>query len=175
MCYLSTGAVLAMLRITLIVWGNHHQGTFLQWNLYWVLYPEELLYGHTHFRPTGLIRRVALFVAGSYAIATPVLAAGWLLQRPRLGRRLVVYYLSCGAAFAILRIAVLGSVTVKFAEARWYLRWVLYPEALLLIHTRLGHLGWDDSSFVFATLLAVGSYVMATPILLVGWRLRRRR
>jgi hypothetical protein len=170
--YVATGAVLAILRIALIAWGNHNHGKFFQWHLYWVFYPEELLYGHTDFHPTGLIRMTTLFVVGSYVIVSPVLAAGWLLHRPRLGRQVVVNYLSCGAALAIARIVVL---VLAHDKAQWSIPWVLYPEALLLIHTPLGYLGWDDSSFVFATLLAAGSYVMTIPILLVGWLSRRRR
>jgi hypothetical protein len=142
--------------------------------VYWVTYPEELLYLNTDFRPTGLIRRTALFAVGSYVIATPVLAARWLLHRPRLGRQVVVDYLSCGTALAIARIVVLVLVN-DMTKARWYIPWVLYPVALLLIHTRLADLGWYDSSFVFAVLLAVGSFVMTMPILLVGWLSRRRR
>lgn len=170
--YVSAGAVLAVLRIALIAWGDHHQGTFLQWNLYWVFYPEELLYWHTDFRPTGLLRRTALFFVGSYVLATPVLAAGWLLNRPRLVRHWVVRYLTCGAALAIVRIAVLVSASGVRAQPEWHRRWIFFPEALLLIHTRLGDLGWYDFRFVLATLMAVGSYVLVAPILLVGW-LRR--
>ncbi len=173
MYYLITGAVLATLRIALIVWGNHHHREFYSWGVYWVMYPENLL-ELTSFRPTGLIRRTALFVVGSYVIATPVLAAGWLLHRPRLGRQVVVDYLSCGTALAIARIVVLVLAN-ETTKAQWYIPWVLYPEALLMIHTRLSDLVLDDFGFVFAVLLAVGSFVLTTPILLVGWLSRKRR
>jgi len=92
------------------------------------------------------------------------------------GGRLVMYYLITGAVLATLRIALIAWGNHHQAEfANWGGDWVLYPEALLLMHTRLGDLGWYDSSFVFAVLLAVGSFVMTMPILLVGWLSRRRR
>ena len=123
---LITGAVLATVRIALIVWGSQHQAEFANWGVYWVTYPEELLYLNSDFRLTGLIRRTALFVVGSCVVATPVLAAGGLLRRPRLGRQVAMDYLSCGTALAIARIVVLVLVN-DMTNARWYIPWVLYP------------------------------------------------
>jgi hypothetical protein len=165
--YAVAGATLAFLRIALIVWGNHNQGTFSQWNLYWVLYPEELL-NLTDFRPTGVFKRTVLFVVGSYILVAPTLAAGWLLHRPGLRRQAVVDYLSCGTVLALARVVVL---VLANDRPHWSIPWVLYPEALFMTRTGLSQLGWDDSSFVFATLLAVGSYVIVSPMLLLArWR-----
>jgi len=100
-------------------------------------------------------------------MATPVLLVGSLLQRLRLSRQVVVRYLICGTGLAIFRIAVLMWVNGNTLAAPWSLLWILCPEALLLVDTRY------DSSFVFVALLALGSFVMTTPVLVVGWRRHR--
>ena len=164
MYYLITGFALAALRIGLLARSGRHPEEFADWIILLVVYPEELLYRFTGIGPTGLLRRTALYVAGSYLIATPLLAAGWLLRRPRLGRQVAVSYLTCGG-LALARISLFAWLNDLTTGDR-SMPWVLYPEALLLVHTRLGALNWYDYSFVFAVLLTVGSFVMATPILL---------
>jgi len=58
-----------------------------------------------------------------------------------------------------------------------YLLLALYPEALLGTHTCLGVMGLGRTEYflIFGSLLTLGSFVMATPVLLVGWLTRRRR
>jgi hypothetical protein len=64
---------------------------------------------------------------------------------------------------AIVRTAVLLWAHGNTLGAPWSLLWVLLPEALLVVGTRY------DASFLFLALVGVGSFVMAMPILLVGW------
>ena len=183
--YSIAGASLAVLRLAILVrlgYVASFTGTTIDRHLLWGMYPEALLGRHTPLNLIPVLPStfrffllwVPIVVVLSFVLATPVLAAGWLLRRPALSRPVVVCYLSSGAALAILRVAVLVSVS-GLSEAQSYIPWALYPEALLMIHTRLGALGWYDAHFVFAALLAGGSYVMTMPILLVGSSARRRR
>ena len=101
------------------------------------------------------------------------------------GRRrgVLVSYLSTGAALAISRVALL----VWFDHEQhhgWtatdnYLMWGLYPEELLSLHTFLGLIYFRPSGYGYflfwGSIVALLSFVMATPILLVGWLVRRRQ
>ena len=101
----------------------------------------------------------------------------------RRWRRVLVAYLSTGAALAILRVGLL----VWFDHVRhyrWtvtddYLLWGLYPEKLLGQYTFLGlitFLGSGYGYFLFwGSLVVLLSFLMATPVLFVGWVTRRRR
>ena len=53
----------------------------------------------------------------------------------------------------------------------------MYPEALVSHYNPLGVMNLPRTEFflIFGLLLVVGSFVMATPILLVGWLAQRRR
>ena len=98
------------------------------------------------------------------------------------GRRVWVSYLSTAAAVAIVRVALLVWVNHRIAshtmtETVWYFSWGVYPEALLSSYIPPGVLSvsWTRFLLVFGSLLTVGSFLMATPILLVGWLVRRHR
>ena len=100
----------------------------------------------------------------------------------RLGRRVLAFYLSTGAALAVSRVALFAwldhrQVSHTLTETVWYFSWGLYPEALVAAYSPLGvmNLNWTKFFLVFGSLLTVGSFVLATPILLVGWLVRRRR
>jgi hypothetical protein len=180
--YVNAGAVLAVLKAVLLVWAERHQGAATRWAVYSAFYPEVVLRDWLPSAVTGTSRMEFFAVFGplltivSYAMATPVFLFGWLMHRPGLGRRVVVCYLSAGTAMAMVRVAELVlSVSQPFGTTDGQsLHWALYPEVLLSIHSH-SVLGWMDDVFVYGTLLAIGSYVMATPILLVGWVIRRRR
>jgi hypothetical protein len=56
-------------------------------------------------------------------------------------------------------------------------RW-LYPEAVVTISWRslvVMELSHTECFLIWGSLVALGSFVIATPILLVGWLMRRRR
>lgn len=179
--YVNAGAVVALLKAALLVWADHYQGAAATWNVHWAFYPEAIVIPRIAYSVIGSSRMAyyvvvpPLLAIGSYAIATPVLVVGWLMLGSRLGRRVVLGFLTTGTALAILRVAVLVSLSgpdgMSPTES---LRWTLYPELLISVHTPF-ELYWPEAIFVYGTLLAVGSYVMATPILLVGWLARRRR
>jgi hypothetical protein len=96
-----------------------------------------------------------------------------------LGRGVLVSYLSTGAALAVTRVALLVWVNHPhtMTETEWYLAWGVYPEALVAVYTPLGVMGLSRMEFflIFGSILALGSFVLSTPILLVGWLMRRRR
>lgn len=177
--YLIVGTSLALLRLAILVrmvYVASPHVTEIDRCLLWGVLPEGLLGSYT---PLGLIGFypstfrffllwASIVVLLSFVLATPVLAAGSLLHRPGLSRHAVVFYLGSGAALATARIAVLASASAS------YIPWPLYPEALLMLHTRLGTLDWYGAHFVFGALLAGGSYVMTMPILLVRRPSQRR-
>ena len=69
------------------------------------------------------------------------------------------------------------TVTHQMTEKVYDLLWILRPEALLGGYTRVGAIHFENLTqhFLFWTsLLTLGSFLIATPILLVG-RLRSRR
>ena len=133
----------------------------------WVLRPEILLPVWPSWVPGAVLSMSVYLILGSFVFAAPVLPIGWLLRRMKLSRPIVACYLLSGTVLAIVRIGVLVSARGMTWTAPWHLVWILWPEALLLIETRF------DPSFLFAVLLAIGSYILAAPILLVGWLSRR--
>jgi hypothetical protein len=176
----NAGAVLAVLKAVLLVWADHYQGAAARWNVGWAFYPEAIVIPRISSsvidsRTTYYVVVIPLLTICSYAIATPVLVVGWLMLGSRLGRRVVLGFLATGTALAILRIAALVSLSWPDGIApAGPLRWTLYPELLISLPTPFD-LYWPEAVFVYAPLLAVGSYAVATPILLGGWFLRRRR
>jgi len=113
-------------------------------------------------------------------LAWPILLAvsGFDMRRGRrLARGVWVAYLSTGAALAIFRVSVLAWIFYRWRESQ-IIFWFLRPEELLVDYTYIAVIVDFPSMtlrFLFwASLLTVGSFIMATPILLVGW-LRQRR
>ena len=108
-------------------------------------------------------------------------------EKPGRGRRLPrgvwVAYLSTGAALAILRVSLLAwverrSVSHQVTETVYNVFWFLRPEILLGGYTRVGAIHFSNVTqhFLFwASVLTLGSFIIATPILLVGWLRQRRR
>jgi hypothetical protein len=102
----------------------------------------------------------------------------------RVGRGVVHTYLWTAAALAILRVSVLAWLEYRAISNRYsvtvddFIYRVLSPEILLAGYTRVGAIHFQDIRLQFlfwASLLTLGSFVIATPILLVGWLRRRRR
>jgi hypothetical protein len=101
----------------------------------------------------------------------------------RVGRAVWVPYLSTGAALAVLRVSLLAwvehrSVTHTMTEAVYKSLWGLRPEGFLGEYTSVGAIHFESVTqhFLFWTsLLTLGSFIMATPILFVGCLMQRRR
>jgi hypothetical protein len=104
---------------------------------------------------------------------------GKLEGRQRLGTTAWVWYLITGTVLAVTRVALLvwlnhqrasGSATeTVYFMGRW-----LYPEAVVSIPWRhLAAVYGTDYYLAWVPLVMVGSFLLATPILLVS-RLRRR-
>jgi hypothetical protein len=92
----------------------------------------------------------------------------------RLGRGVWVWYLTTAAVLAISRIALLVWLNYRSPPGSW--TW-LYPESALSVLCP-GLLGLVESTkyyLAWGSLMTLGSVIMATPILLVGWLMRRRR
>lgn len=171
--YVGVGAVAAIARVALLV-ARVDQPNWMAYTLEWALHPEIDLghispFGREHSATLFYISWSSILTLGSFVMATPVLLVGWLVQRLTVSRQLAAWYLMCGTALAIVRLAVLVWVEANFTATPWSRLWVLCPEALLLIDTRY------EASFVLAALLGVGSFLIATPILFVGWLVDRRR
>jgi hypothetical protein len=186
--YLTTGAALAVSRVALFVWLYHHSTTSrAAWYLVLCcLHAEYLLASHTplffdmdpgtteYFLVWG-----SLVTLGSFVMATPILLVGWLVRR---GRRVLVSYLSAGAALAVTRVALLMWITYRFRldtvadTVNFLVRW-LYPESLVADYDNTGLINLSRTEYYLLLdyLVALGSFVLATPILLVGWLVRRRR
>ena len=94
----------------------------------------------------------------------------------RVGSGVWVSYLGTGAVLAISRVAlfVLWYYQIVF-PLDWHLLWVFYFEDLLGGYTRLGMMSDAVYLFVWIPILTLISFLMATPILLVGWLMRSRR
>lgn len=99
----------------------------------------------------------------------------------RLGTGVFVWYLITGAALAVSRVALLVTAMPQLSsyavsETFQHLWWVLEPEVFLVNSTSLGSRGstWMEILLAGGVLVTLGSVIMATPILLVGW-LRHRR
>jgi hypothetical protein len=104
-------------------------------------------------------------------------------RQPRLRRGVWISYLTAGAVLAVSRVALfvwLYRWTVYGEPSRvwWYLVVsFLYAEWFLAGHTPLGDMAAGTTGYflVWGSLLTVTSFVLATPILLVGWLMRRRQ
>jgi hypothetical protein len=104
-------------------------------------------------------------------------------QRRKLGKVVCLSYLITGTALAISRVALYVWLTdvyvgdTVFPETVPYALWALNPEALLGQHTSLGliHVTRAQAILMWGAILTVGSFIMATPVLLLGWLIRRRR
>jgi len=183
--YLGTGVALAVFRVSLNAWVEYRavsqRMTETVYDLCWLLRPETLLAefnlidGVVPYRLTPSILFWGLLLTlGSFILATPILWVGWLRQRRR--------YLVAGATLAVARIALLACVTHRFGsdtvnEVFHHLRWALFPEALLVTRTVLGQMSisWMMTLLVGSAVLLWGSFIMATPILLLDWLRQRRR
>ena len=92
-----------------------------------------------------------------------------------------VWYVATGAALAIFRVSLLMwwvhlAVTHQMTATVNSLMWCLRPEFLLSEYSRAGELRFNSSFYLFwASLLTLGSFVLPTPVLLVGWLRQRRR
>lgn len=102
--------------------------------------------------------------------------------RPRLGRGVLVAYLRTGAALAILRVSLYAwvehrAVLDRTTKTVYYLAWALNPEGFLAGYTRVGAISFSSLTqyyLFWGSVLTLGSFIMATPILLVGWLMQRR-
>lgn len=100
----------------------------------------------------------------------------------RLGYRLFVVYVATGSALAILRVSLLAwmeyrSLSDQMTPTEYSFLWILYPEELLAGYTRLGSIHFSSLTkyFLFwGFIQTLGSFILATPILLVGWLKQRR-
>jgi len=97
----------------------------------------------------------------------------------RLGRGVWAWYLTAGAVLAVSRVALLVWVNYRagsqagfhsYLRWEWYAQSGLFPEAWLSTYG-----GLREYYLAWGSLLTLGSFVLATPILLVGWLMRRRR
>jgi hypothetical protein len=103
-------------------------------------------------------------------------------MRRRLDRGVWVTYPRTGAALAIFRVSLLAwvehrTVTHGMTEVVYHLLWGLRPEGFLGEYTSVGAIHFETVRLHFlfwASLLTLGSFIIATPVLLVGW-LRQRR
>jgi hypothetical protein len=100
-----------------------------------------------------------------------------------IGRAVWVAYLSTGVALAIFRVSLRAwvehqRVSHRMTETVYDLLWLLRPELLLLefnlIHGVVPDRNPPDIIF-WGLLLTLGSFILAMPILWVGWLRQRRR
>jgi hypothetical protein len=104
---------------------------------------------------------------------------GTLERRRRLGTGVWVWYLAIVAVLAVTRLAFLVWMNHRHqwwsmsSEMESYVVY-LYPEDLVEFLWSLQGLFYTHYYLVWCSLLTVGSFVMASPILIVGW-LRHRR
>jgi hypothetical protein len=98
-------------------------------------------------------------------------------MRRRLDRGVWVTYLLVGAALALFRVSLLAwvehrSVTHGRTEAVYNLLWGLRREGFLGEYTPVGAIHFESVTLHFlfwASLLTLGSFISAMPVLLVGW------
>lgn len=102
--------------------------------------------------------------------------------RRRELRRGTVSYLITGTALAISRVGLYAWVLHRYAshtvtERVVYLERCFYPEALLADYTRLSviHVTRAEAFLMWGSILTLGSFIIATPVLVLGWLLARRR
>ncbi|HEX8919703.1 MAG TPA: hypothetical protein VF898_14460 [Chloroflexota bacterium] len=106
-----------------------------------------------------------------------------LQDRRSLGRGMWMSYWATGAVLAMLRVALFvrvyyHSISGTLSQVdRFVILSVLYAEWLLGLHTRIGELasGMPWHLLVWVSVVTIDSFLMATPILLVGWLVRRHR
>ena len=96
----------------------------------------------------------------------------------RLGRGVWVFYLGTGAVLSILRVALDLWLSYRIHTGTQTafdhsLLWVLYFEDLMTAYIPLGSVSETAYHFVWTPILILNSFIMATPILLVGWLMRR--
>ena len=100
-----------------------------------------------------------------------------------LGRAWVQTYLWTAAALAIARVSVSAwleyrTISHRITVTVYDRYWVLSPEIRLGGYTRVGAIHFQDIRLHFlfwASLLTLGSFIIASPILVVGWLRHRRR
>jgi hypothetical protein len=103
---------------------------------------------------------------------------GTLERRRKLGTSVWVWYLAIVAVLTVTRLGLLFWMNHRHlwwsmpSEMEHSLLW-LYPEDMVEFLWSLQGLFRTNYYLVWCSLLTIGSFVMATPILLVGW-LRRR-
>ena len=88
-------------------------------------------------------------------------------QASGLSSRPLAYYVNAGAVLAVLRAALLvWADHYQGAAARLGVHWAFYPEALLFTQTPLGVMHFSRTVYyvVVSTVLAIGSYAIATPL-----------
>jgi hypothetical protein len=100
----------------------------------------------------------------------------------KFGRGVLESYLSTSATLAILRVSLLAwiehrGVSHQMTETVYNLFWCLRPEIFLGEYTRVGSIHFSETEhFLFwGSVLTIGSFMIATPILLVGWLRQRGR
>lgn len=102
-----------------------------------------------------------------------------LERRGRLGTGVWVWFLTAGAMLAVTRVGLLIWLNHRLAShtstaTDSSLLW-LYPEAVVSVFwNSLSAFTGTKYYIAWGSLFTIGSFVMATPILLVGW-LRRGR
>lgn len=90
-----------------------------------------------------------------------------------------VAYLATGMILAISRLAMLTWLVYYWPphETDYAILWFLRPEDMLAATNLLPIYGVHNDTLriaLFASLVTVGSFIMATPMLLVGWLWQRR-
>jgi hypothetical protein len=86
------------------------------------------------------------------------------------------------AVLALSRVALLVWAVHRYVshtvtDTAASLLWCFYPELLLADGTGLGviHVSRSEALLMWSVMLTLGSLILATPILLVGWLAQRRR
>jgi hypothetical protein len=119
-------------------------------------------------------------VAGQCAESARSVSKGGRMSG-RIERGVWVTYLRTGAALAVLRVSLFVWVEYRaFAHTgpEYSLLWGLQPEAFLGEYTSVGAIHFESLTLQFlflASLLTLGSFIIAMPILLVASLIRRRR
>jgi hypothetical protein len=121
-------------------------------------------------------------VAGQCAESARLVSKGGRMSG-RIERGVWVTYLRTGAALAVLRVSLFvwveyRVVTHTMTAPEYSLLWGLQPEAFLGEYTSVGAIHFDSLTLQFlflASLLTLGSFIIAMPILLVASLIRRRR
>ena len=100
----------------------------------------------------------------------------------RVGRGVWVWYLTTGAVLAVTRVALFlwlvhRAISDAQTETDNFLTGWLYPEFVVSIFWNSLVSSYSGAAYYLAwgSLVTVGSFVMATPVLLVGWLRQSRR